>query len=47
MKLPEKPHPPVKEPPSKLTRAEEAMRIIEEYVRDLRAIINKLRGRMN
>jgi hypothetical protein len=33
--------------PSKLTRTEEALRIIEEYANELRAIIKKLRRRLN
>jgi hypothetical protein len=33
--------------PSKPTRTEEALRIIEEYASELRAIIKKLRGRLN
>jgi hypothetical protein len=45
MKKPERPH--SDETPSKPTRSQEALRIIEEYVNDLREIINKLRGRLN
>jgi hypothetical protein len=35
------------EPPSKPTRLEEALRVIEEYANDLREIIRKLRRRQN
>ncbi len=44
---PEEPFPGNGEPPSKLTRLEEARRIIDEYVADLRKIIEKLRRRLN
>jgi hypothetical protein len=35
------------EPAAKLSRSEEARRIIEEYAADLREIIRKLRRRQN
>jgi hypothetical protein len=35
------------EPPPKLSRLEEARRIIEEYAAELREIIKKLRKRLN
>jgi hypothetical protein len=35
------------QPPPKLSRPEEARRIIEEYAADLREIIKKLRQRLN
>jgi|GEM_PF-3756247 len=38
---------PSKEPPSKPSRVEEALRIIEEYANDLREIIVKLRQRLH
>jgi hypothetical protein len=34
-------------PEPKLSRREEALRIIEQYVADLREIIKKLRGKLN
>ena len=46
MKPPEEPRPGKYEPP-KLSRSEEARRIIEEYVNDLLEIIKKLRRRLN
>ncbi len=36
-----------RETPSKPSRTEEALRIIEEYADDLRQIIDKLRRRLN
>ena len=42
---PEEPH--QEEAPTKPTRSEVAYRMIEEYVNDLRAIIKKLRQKMN
>jgi hypothetical protein len=45
MKPPDKPRMDKDEPPPKLSRSEEAMRIIEEYVDSLREIIKKLRRR--
>jgi hypothetical protein len=44
---PEEPQPGNDEPPPKLSRLEEARRIIEEYAADLREIIKKLRRRLN
>ncbi len=35
------------EPPPKLSRSEEARRIIEEYIDNLREMIKKLRRRLN
>jgi len=46
MKPPKEPRPGKDEPP-KLSRSEEARRIIEEYVNDLLEIIKKLRRRLN
>jgi hypothetical protein len=47
MKPPDKPHPGRDEPPPKLSRSQEARRIIEEYAASLREIIKKLRRRLN
>jgi hypothetical protein len=47
MKPPEEPRPGKDEPPLKSSRLEEARRIIEEYAKDLREIIKKLRRRLN
>ena len=48
MKLPtEEPRPGKDDQPAKLTRSEEARRIIEEYLADLRKIIKKLRKKFN
>jgi hypothetical protein len=47
MKPPEEPRPDKDEPPPELSRSEEARRIIQEYVNDLREIIKKLRRRLN
>jgi hypothetical protein len=47
MKPPEKPRPGKGEPQPKLSRLEEARRIIEEYAADLREIIRKLRRKLN
>ena len=50
MKPPEEPRQGKDEPPPrppKLSRSEEARRVIEEYVNDLRKIIKKLRRRLN
>jgi signal recognition particle subunit SEC65 len=38
---------PKDKPPPKLSRSEEARRIIEEYAADLREIIKKLRRHLN
>jgi hypothetical protein len=42
---PEEPRP--EEPPSSPTHLEQARRIIEEYVAELREVIKKLRRKMN
>jgi len=47
MEPPEEPLPGKDEPPPKLSRSEEARRIIEEYANDLLKIIKKLRRRLN
>lgn len=47
MKPPEKPRPGKDGPQPKLSRLEEARRIIEEYAADLREIIRKLRRKLN
>jgi hypothetical protein len=47
MKPPEKPRSGKDEPPPKPSRSEEARRIIEEYVAELREIIKKFRGNLN
>ena len=47
MKPPDKPRIDKDEPPPKLSRSEEAMRIIEEYSDRLREIIKKLRRRLH
>jgi hypothetical protein len=47
MKPPEEPRPGKKAPKPKPSRLEEARRMIEEYVNDLREIIKKLRQRLN
>jgi hypothetical protein len=47
MKPPEEPRPEKNEPLPKLSRSEEARRIIEEYANDLLEIIKKLRRRVN
>jgi hypothetical protein len=47
MKPPEEPPPGREEPPPKLSRSEEARRIIKEYANDLREIIKKLRRRLH
>ena len=45
MKSPDKPRVDKDEPPLKLSRSEEARRIIEEYAHQLREIIRKFRRR--
>ncbi|MGY8677461.1 hypothetical protein Q2941_06555 [Bradyrhizobium sp. UFLA05-153] len=47
MKSTDGPRPDEKELPLKPMRTEEALRIIEEYANELRAIIKKLRDRLN
>jgi hypothetical protein len=47
MAPPQEPLPGKDEPPPKLSRLEEARRVIEEYAADLRMIIKKLRRRLN
>ena len=47
MKPPDKPRVDKDEPPPKLSRSEEALRIIEEYADQLREIIRKLRRRLH
>ena len=47
MKPPDKPGVDKDEPPPKLSRSEEALRIIEEYADHLREIIKKLRRRLH
>jgi hypothetical protein len=47
MKPPEAPRPDQDKPPPKLSRLEEARRIIETYATDLREIIKKLRRKLN
>ena len=47
MKPPDKPRLGENEPPPKLARSEEARRIIEEDVENLREIIKKLRRRLH
>jgi hypothetical protein len=47
MTPPEQAIPGKDEPPPKLSRLEEARRIIEEYAAELREIIKKLRKRLN
>jgi hypothetical protein len=42
-----KPRPDKDRPPPKLSRSEEARRIIEEYAGTLREIIKRLRQRLN
>jgi hypothetical protein len=47
MKPPEQPRPGKVERPPKLSRSEDARRIIQEYIDNLREIIKKLRRRLN
>jgi hypothetical protein len=47
MKPPEAPRPDQDKPPPKLSRLEEARRIIETYAADLREIIKKLQRKLN
>jgi len=47
MKPPDKPGLGKDEPTPKLSRSEEALRIIEEYAEHLREIIKKFRGRLH
>jgi hypothetical protein len=47
MEPPEEPRLGKDEQPPKLSRSEEARRIIHEYANDLREIIKKLRRRLN
>jgi hypothetical protein len=47
MKPPDKPREGNEEPPPKLSRTEEALRIIEEYAEALREIIKKFRSRLH
>jgi hypothetical protein len=47
MKPPEEPPPGKEEPPPKLSRSEEARRVIQEYADELREIIKKFRRRFN
>jgi hypothetical protein len=47
MKPSDKPRLGKDEPPPKLSRSEEALRIIEEYADQLREIIKKLRRRLH
>ena len=47
MAPPEEPPSGKGEPPPKLSRLEEARRVIEEYAANLREIIKKLRRRLN
>jgi len=47
MAPPQEPLPGKDEAPPKLSRLEEARRVIEEYAADLREIIKKLRRRLN
>ena len=47
MKPPEEPRPGKVERPPKLSRSEDARRIIQEYIDNLREIIKKLRRRLN
>jgi len=47
MKPPEEPRPDKGEPLPKLSRSEEARRIIQEYANDLLEIIRTLRRRLN
>jgi hypothetical protein len=47
MKPPEEPRLDRDKPPSKLSRLEEARRIIERYAADLREIIKKLQRKLN
>ena len=47
MKPSDKPRLGKDEPPPKLSRSEDARRIIQEYIDNLREIIKKLRRRLN
>jgi hypothetical protein len=47
MKPSEEPRPGKVERPPKLSRTEEARRIVQEYVDNLREIVKKLRRRLN
>jgi hypothetical protein len=47
MKPPEEPRQDIDKPAPKPSRLEEARRIIEEYAADLRAIIRRLRRKLN
>jgi hypothetical protein len=47
MKQSDDPYPGKDEPSTKLSRSEEARRIIEEYAHHLREIIEKLRRRLH
>jgi hypothetical protein len=47
MKPSDKPRLGKDEPPPKLSRSDEARRIIQEYIDNLREIIKKLRRRLN
>jgi hypothetical protein len=47
MKPPDKPGLGKEEPPTKLSRSEEALRIIEEYAEHPREIIKNFRGRLH
>ena len=47
MNTPDRPDPGEKVPKAKLSHSQELLRIIEEYAKELREIIRKLRKKLN